>query len=436
MSRNGSGVYSLPAGNPVVTATTISSTWANNTLTDIANALTGSLSADGQTLLSGNLNANNNKIINLADPTLAQDAVSLNYLTTQAIPFAGSITAPTAPSGNNSTRVATTAFVQSAVINSVSIGKNRIINGAMMIDQRNAGASVTTGYSVDRWALSLTQSSKYSAQQNAGSVTPPIGFINYLGCTSLSSYTVLTGDTFLISQAIEGFNVADLGFGTANAKTVTLSFQVYSSLTGTFGGALCNAGVATRSYPFTYSIPVANTWTNISIPIVGDTSGSWAINNATGMVVRLGLGSGTTFNGTAGSWASGNYVQPTGTVSVVGTNGATFYVTGVQLETGTNASGFEFRQYGTELALCQRYYSVINMNAQSPSVGFMVTPFYGPVTMRATPTMVQLNGGSVINAIIQGVAANTNQPAGFFQIQATAASGEVINASYSASAEL
>jgi hypothetical protein len=240
--------------------------------------------------------------------------------------------------------------------------KNRIINGNMVIDQRNAGASVTitsggaSTYTLDRWNIFSMQASKLSAQQNAGSVTPPTGFRNYLGLTSLSSYSVLTGDTFALIQIIEGFNVADLNWGTANAQTVTLSFWVRSSLTGTFGGSLVNNG-GDRSYPFSYTISAANTWTKISVTIVGDTSGTWLTNNGAGLGLRFGLGSGATFSGTAGAWAAGNFVQPTGTVSVVGTNGATFYITGVQLEVGTQATTFTTAggSYGAELALCQRY---------------------------------------------------------------------------------
>jgi hypothetical protein len=238
--------------------------------------------------------------------------------------------------------------------------KNRIINGAMVIDQRNAGASVTIGsgsfYTLDRWNTDTSQASKFSIQQNAGSVTPPAGYSNYLGVTSLANTSLGASDYFQINQKIEGFNTADLGWGTANAKTVTLSFQVYSSLTGTFGGALKNSAQS-RSYPFTYSIPVANTWTSISITVAGDTSGTWiGATNGIGLTVNFGLGIGTTFSGTAGSWSSNNYGSATGAVSVVGTNGATFYITGVQLEVGTQATSFDFRPYGTELALCQRYY--------------------------------------------------------------------------------
>ena len=236
--------------------------------------------------------------------------------------------------------------------------KNRIINGDMVIDQRNNGASitptVTATYVLDRWNNYLTAASKYSVQRNAGSVTPPAGFTNYLGATSLSSYSVTSGDLFLISQPIEGFNVADLAWGTANARTITLSFWVRSSLTGTFGGSIQNSSQG-RSYPYTYTISAANTWEQKSITIPGDTTGTWLTNNGIGLWLFFSLGTGTTGSGPAGSWSSGNFQSATGATSVVGTNGATFYITGVQLERNTTATPFEWIPYTTELQLCQRY---------------------------------------------------------------------------------
>jgi len=299
-------------------------------------------------------------------------------------------------------------FADGSVNASGFIGhRNRIINGAMVFDQRNAGASITpaNSYTLDRWQGVNTQASKFTVQQNAAAVTPPAGFSNYLGVTSSSAYSVLTGDTFCIVQNIEGFNTADLDFGKASASTVTLSFRVYSSLTGTFGGALTN-NAANRSYPFSYSVPTANTWTTISVTIPGDTTGTWVgATNGLGLIVRFGLGSGATFSGTAGAWAAGNFVQPTGSVSVVGTNGATFYITGVQLERGSTASSFEYRPYGTELGLCQRYFcktfpmetapaqnlgytgamGAISINTGSSTSLWMHWHF--PVEMRATPTL-------------------------------------------------
>jgi hypothetical protein len=280
-----------------------------------------------------------------------------------------------------------------------SIMKNRIINGAMVIDQRNAGASVTnisgTVYTLDRWIIGGNQASKFTVQQNAGSVTPPIGFTNYLGATSSSPYTVGAAEAFRISQIIEGYNVADLGWGTANAKTVTLSFQVYSSLTGTFGGSIFN-NAGNRSYPFSYSISAANTWTTISVTIAGDTTGTWLTTNGAGLYVNFSLGAGSTLSTTAGAWTAGAYYSATGATSVVGTSSATFYITGVQLEVGSSATGFEYRQYGQELALCQRYYSklgLINYVALGSGTALTATDFFvyikHPVAMRTGPTITQ-----------------------------------------------
>ena len=237
--------------------------------------------------------------------------------------------------------------------------RNRIINGAMMISQRNGTSSITPSsgftYSLDRWQYGADVGSKVSIQQNAGSVTPPIGFTKYLGITSLSAYTAGSTEQYNIEQKIEGFNIADLGFGTANAKTVTLSFWVYSSLTGSFSGSLLNSD-GTRSYPFSYTISSANTWTQASVTIAGDTTGTWNTDNSQGMCVYFNLGCGSTFLGTAGAWTGSEKHGVTGSVSVVGTNGATFYITGVQLEVGSTATAFEWRPYGMELQLCQRYY--------------------------------------------------------------------------------
>ena len=235
--------------------------------------------------------------------------------------------------------------------------KNRIINGAMMIDQRNAGASVAGNgvYTLDRWLAQASVYNKFNVQQNAGSVTPPAGYINYLGATSSSAYSIGSGDYFYIEQSIEGLNIADLAWGTASASTVTLSFKIYSSLTGAFGGVLRNSA-GNRSYPFTYTVASANTWTTISVTIAGDTSGTWLTTNGVGIRVTFGLGVGSTYSGTAGSWSGSSYISATGATSVVGTNGATFYITGVQLEAGSTATSFDYRPYGTELALCQRYF--------------------------------------------------------------------------------
>ena len=294
--------------------------------------------------------------------------------------------------------------------------KNRIINGGMVIDQRNAGASVTNTasdtYTLDRWKYYANQASKYTVQQNAGSVTPPVGFTNYLGVTSLSAYSVPADEIYIIRQVIEAYNMADLNWGTANAKTVTLSFWVRSSLTGTFGGTLA-ANAQNYTYPFSYTISSANTWEQKSITIAGPTSGTWLTTNGAGIIMAFGLGVGSTYSGTAGSWTASAVYSSTGATSVVGTNGATWYITGVQLEVGTTATNFDFRSYGTELQLCQRYYFQQGggnycrfgggiIIGRSGTVA-MTAPFF-PVAMRTFPTVSSTNLG---NTTINGTAATS-----------------------------
>jgi hypothetical protein len=276
--------------------------------------------------------------------------------------------------------------------------KNRIINGGMVIDQRNAGASVLgNAFVVDRFGTAVSQSAKLTAQQNAGSVTPPTGFTNYLGITSSSAYTINSTDYFLTSHKIEGYNIADLAWGTSSAATITLSFWVRSSLTGTFGGAVQNSA-QNRSYPFSYTINSANTWEKETITIPGDTTGTWLTTNGAGILLWFGLGVGSSISGTAGAWAGTNYNSATGATSVVGTNGATWYVTGVQLEVGRAATSFDFRSVTTELQLCQRYYyktkSYLNRISggynQATTESNLVVQF--PVSLRIAPTSLEQSG--------------------------------------------
>ncbi len=282
--------------------------------------------------------------------------------------------------------------------------KNRLINSDMRIDQRNAGASVTPvsgQYLVDRWFYGATQTSKFTAQQNAGSVTPPTGYSKYLGFTSSSAYSITSTDIFHTCQIIEGLNTIDLAWGTASAAAVTLSFWVRSSLTGTFGGCITNYA-GNRSYPFTYTISAANTFERKTITIPGDTTGTWLTTNSGSISLFFGLGVGSTYSGTAGAWAATQYYSATGATSVVGTNGATFYITGVQLEKGSTATSFDYRPYGTELALCQRYYYVmpnfyIEGYAAAANQRAVTIPVNFPVTMRATPTRTVITAGTYTN---------------------------------------
>jgi hypothetical protein len=299
-----------------------------------------------------------------------------------------------------------------AVTPSVNM-KNRIINGAMVIDQRNAGASLNPAdgaYALDRWKCAVFPTTgKYTVQQDAGAVTPPVGFNDYLGITSSSAYTSGSTDQYFINQRIEGFNWADLGWGTANAKTVTLSFWARSSLTGTFGGSIINSA-GNRSYPFTYTINSANTWEYETVTITGETSGSWGTTNNIGALLVFNLGCGSATAGTAGAWVSAERYTVTGSTNLIATNGATLYLTGVQLEVGSTATSFDYRPFTTEFALCQRYFETNTPYGTAPANGVGVqwmvsaTPNtvytqYVPfvVSKRATPTMTVYRSDGATN---------------------------------------
>jgi hypothetical protein len=241
----------------------------------------------------------------------------------------------------------------------VSGARNRIINGDMRIDQRNAGASVTVNSSsdffpVDRFnGVGQLSDGVYTLQR---STTAPTGFVNSIIATvTTADASIGASQFYFIRQIIEGTNITDLGWGTANAQTVTLSFWVRSSLTGIFGGVAKN-NAQDYSYPFTYAISSANTWEKKTITIPGPTAGTWLTDTSGGIQLAWSLGGGSSTQGPSGSWAAANYRGATGETAVISTNGATFYLTGVQLEAGTVATPFERRSYGQELALCQRYF--------------------------------------------------------------------------------
>jgi hypothetical protein len=328
------------------------------------------------------------------------------------------------------------------------IGRNRIINGDMVINQRNLGTVTVTasGYNtVDRWQANQTASSKYSVQQ---STTAPTGFSNSILCTSLSAYSVSSSDIFFLVQPIEGYNTVDLSWGTANAKTVTLSFWTRSSLTGTFGGALANA-TQDYCYPFTYTISAANTWEQKTVTITGATAGTWVTNNGVGMQVIFGLGGGSTRSATAGSWTTSSIYTATGATSVVGTNGATFYITGVQLEQNTSATPFERRLYNQELANCQRYYDeqvgelLAAVASSTTNVQFASARF--TQEMRIAPTVtffgnsvsgsIRNSGGATVTLNSPGYGA-TPKGLQYINVSSGLTAGVFYQCGYKASAEL
>ena len=234
--------------------------------------------------------------------------------------------------------------------------RNRIINGDMRIDQRNNGAAVTPtdgGFTLDRWKTSVTQASKLSMQRV---VTAPAGFVNSILVTSLAATSLGANDTFGFYQPIEGYNIADFGFGTAGASTITISFWVRSSITGTYSVSVTN-GAVNRSCPVAYTINAANTWEQKTVTLAGDTAGAWSIDNNAGLNLFWNLGVSGSYGGaTSGAWVSATKTAATGQTNWISTNGATFYITGVQLEAGSVASPFERRDYGRELMMCQRYF--------------------------------------------------------------------------------
>jgi hypothetical protein len=273
------------------------------------------------------------------------------------------------------------------------INDNRIINGDMRIDQRNNGAAGTAGaYTADRWYYVASQASKLTWQRGTG-VAP--GFPYQLGFNTSSAYTPLAADYFVITQPIEADMVSDFAFGTPQAQPVTLSFWVYSSLAGQFGGSLRNGATNNRGCPFAYSIPVANTWTKITVTIPGDTGGTWTLSgNSSGLVLTFDLGSGANVRGPAGVWASSPLLGANGSVNLVATNGAGFVVTGVKLEIGSVATPFNRQSLAKSLADCQRYYQTIPYllaSGYNVGGGVIYTTYLFPVAMRASPSVVVPN---------------------------------------------
>ena len=315
-------------------------------------------------------------------------------------------------------------------------GRNLIINGSQVVSQRNGTSSTTPGnfaYLTDRFQFRATQGSKFNAEQ---STTAATGFKNSLKMTVASAYTVTSSDQFGVRQFIEGQNISHLEWGTANAKPVSLSFWVRSSVTGTHSGALGNSGDA-RAYPFSFTVSSADTWEHKTISIAGDTSGTWLDTNGIGIKVNFNLGAGSNHLAAAGSWTSGEIVGVTGSVSVVGTASATFYITGVQLEVGEQATPFEHRSYGDELRRCRRYYAAndgymtLHPLTTNNALGSRRSQREFDTPMRAAPTITIYSG---VN--IDGTQAVTAHQVGFYKDGAVESTVSYSNDGYDRDAEL
>ena len=267
--------------------------------------------------------------------------------------------------------------------------RNRIINGAMTVAQRGTSFTFSNAiYPVDRF-LAATFGTVPTATISQSS-TAPAGFINSILLSITTGQAVGSTDIHAIRQSIEGLNLYDLNYGNASAVTTTLSFWVRSSLIGNYTVAIYNPN-STKWYSQPYTINNANTWEQKTITVVGDTVSAMATNNTAGILIDWIVGAGSTYNGTASqSWSTTAPRQITGSQNITATTGATFYITGVQLEVGTTATNFDYRSYGTELALCQRYYfktDVLGIGAANTTTGFVTHIAFG-VPMRSTPTTV------------------------------------------------
>ena len=296
--------------------------------------------------------------------------------------------------------------------------RNRIINGAMTIDQRNAGASVSLaagggGYPADRWFTENSTAGTATVQQVNDA---PTGFSSSIKWTVTGTAASLgSTDSAFFQQKIEGFNTSDLVFGTASAQPVAVSFWVKSSVTGTFGGSLANSAY-NRGYAFSFVISAANTWEFKTVTIPGDTTGTWiGATNGIGIRLSICVGAGTSRVATANTWSASVVLGATGQVNLMATSSASLQITGVQLEEGTAASPFENRLYGTELQLCQRYYyrykgsdsyssnanTIANGQFDSSTRAFYLVRF--PVPMRATPSIGSTSSGFTMQNLGVGV---------------------------------
>jgi hypothetical protein len=311
---------------------------------------------------------------------------------------------------------------------------NKIINGNMLVDQRNSATTTTSAtgtFATDRWFLLCSVNGKVSVGQNLGSTTPPTGFTKYLGVQTISAYTPLSADFFNVGQTIEGLNITDLSWGTSTAKTITLSFVARSSIAGTFGGAVQNFAHS-YSYPFSFSIPVANTWTTVELTIPGPTTGVWPTDNAGSVILVFSVGTGATYSGTAGAWVGGNIIAPTGVVPIVSTSSATFYITGVQFEVGDSATPYQVQIYSDQLAQCQRYYyKGYFLNGwgsdQALFAGVITGLLQTPVPMRTTPTATgNVGSGGKLN--FTDTTANYAQATGGWSI--ISSSGQAATSQY------
>jgi hypothetical protein len=297
--------------------------------------------------------------------------------------------------------------------------RNRIINGDMRVAQRGT-AAVTyvlndVNWPVDRWRTGNTVTTGGATVQY--STDAPSGFASSLLSTVTSTGSPAAAQALSLIQLIEGSNIYDFGYGTASAKTITLSFWVKASLQGTYCVSLRGGSL----YSYVAEVAVTASWQRKTITIPGPALGVWPTNNINGLTLAFALSSASTYITTPNAWVSGNYIATANQVNFLGTSGATFQITGVQLEVGSVATPFEVLPYEKQLELCQRYYARLSSlsgnnvgfgagvtfqgASTSPNAAFVYLKY--PQQMRATPTVAQ-SGTGVYNTAIRTLSSTSS----------------------------
>jgi hypothetical protein len=292
---------------------------------------------------------------------------------------------------------------------SLAVGRNRLHNPFMSIDQANEGTSQTMSnntnfYSADRWSALVNESTfagTHTIQTIADAPTSLTGG-NSIKYTHGTGETTQPGDYGILYQIIEGYNITDFAWGTSSAVPVSLQFWVKASITGTFSAYFSGLDSTRRNYVQTFSIGIANTWTQITIlNILGDGTagaGDWIVeSSAASLQVGICFGCGSTYQTTNATWETGIFFGTSSNTNLMNTTNATFQITGLQLEVGTVCSQLERRPYQQELAICQRYFEKSYDIGVKPGTGLVVgyasfaagttvanTQYYGAVSHKIT----------------------------------------------------
>ena len=279
-------------------------------------------------------------------------------------------------------------------------GRNRIIGGDFTTNPWQRGtsfAAIANGsYFADRWSIGYTTTAVVTASKATDAPTANEAGIFTQYCASLAVTTadtsIAASDRFVLRHIVEGLNAASFGFGQAGSRNVTLSFWVKGTKTGVHCVGIRNSA-DDRAYVAEYTIVTTNTWEYKTLTIPVDTTGTWLYDTGVGLFLQFALMAGTTYQTTANTWTAGSFFATANQVNALDAISNTFKIALVQLEAGSTATDFEYRPYGTELALCQRYFQnghVYCLAYSSTGSGFGDrAPF--PTVMRATPSITYSN---------------------------------------------